>query len=94
MHPEPNNLFPGNAVNRAKIRAFCEIINSGIHPYQNQRVIDMLEKDHGVNGLKWRQHWILEVSKSWKKLFNRAILEGNFVSEIKSVQLMFVYTLK
>jgi len=32
-------LFPGDPVQKAKIRAFCEVINSGIHPYQNLKLI-------------------------------------------------------
>ena len=46
------NFYPGDAENRAKIRGFCEVINSGIHPYQNLRLVNRLEAQ-GVNKLKW-----------------------------------------
>lgn len=43
IQPNPYNLFPGTPVERAKIRAFCEVINSGIHPYQN---LKLMQKVH------------------------------------------------
>lgn len=39
IKPEPHNLYPGDAKQRALIRGFCEVINSGIHPYQNLKLI-------------------------------------------------------
>lgn len=42
VHPEPK-LFPGSSVHRAQIRGFCEVVNSGIHPYQNIRLLDKVE---------------------------------------------------
>lgn len=38
MHPE-KPLLPKDPVKKAKVRAFCEVINSGMHPYQNLRVL-------------------------------------------------------
>lgn len=43
IQPNPHNLFPGSPVDRAKMRAFCEVINSGIHPYQN---LKLMQKVH------------------------------------------------
>lgn len=43
IQPNPYNLFPGSPVERAKMRAFCEVINSGIHPYQN---LKLMQKVH------------------------------------------------
>jgi hypothetical protein len=42
VHPEPNNLFAGTPIKRAQIRGFCEVINSGIHPYQNLKLLEKL----------------------------------------------------
>jgi maleylacetoacetate isomerase len=42
-HPEVP-MLPKDAVTRARIRGFCEVINSGIHPYQNLRLLNRLEE--------------------------------------------------
>ena len=57
MHPTPNNLFPGDAYRKAKIRAFCETINCSIHPYQNLRLLQKLEEDYHTDKVKWVIHW-------------------------------------
>ena len=41
MHPEVP-LFPKDPVKKAQIRGFCEVINSGLHPYQNLRVLEKI----------------------------------------------------
>ena len=57
IKPEPYNLFPGDAKNRAQIRGFCEVINSGIHPYQNLKLIEQLHKEHKVDKVQWCKEW-------------------------------------
>jgi maleylacetoacetate isomerase len=59
-HPEPP-LLPGSAEERAKIRAFAQIIGCDIHPLQNLRVLNYLQTnfDQDQKGLnQWCQHWI------------------------------------
>ncbi len=58
VHPNPYNLFPGDAVQRAKIRAFCEVINSGIHPYQNLKLIQKVHNEFGASQKKWLVDWM------------------------------------
>jgi maleylacetoacetate isomerase len=56
--PEPNNLFPGNAEKRAHIRGLCEVINSGIHPYVNLRLLEKIDKDFGASRKEWATFWL------------------------------------
>jgi maleylacetoacetate isomerase len=58
LHPHPNDLFPGSPIQRAQIRGFCEVINSGVHPYQNLRLVEKLEKEFGVDKGKWLQELV------------------------------------
>ena len=58
VHPEPNNLFPGGPLLRAKIRGFAEVVNSGIHPLQNLKLLEKVEKDYGANRKEFAIFWI------------------------------------
>lgn len=59
-HPEPP-LLPTTALGRAKVRQLAEVVNSGIQPVQNLRVMQKLGRDHGwekPDQLAWSRHWI------------------------------------
>jgi len=59
-HPEPK-LLPGDAVQRAKIRAFSQVIACEIHPLQNLRVLQYLKGELGQDQAgadTWCQRWI------------------------------------
>ena len=36
-------LMPKDPIKKAQVRAFCEVINAGIHPYQNLRLLEKVE---------------------------------------------------
>lgn len=53
-------LFPKDAYLRARIRQFCEVINSFMHPMGNLKTLQYLEKNHGYSQdqkEQWVQHW-------------------------------------
>jgi len=54
--PEPQLLFQ-DPYERAKIRGFCEMINSGIQPITNLSVLKWLESNN-VNSMEWAQYWL------------------------------------
>jgi len=59
--PEPA-LLPGDALHRARIRAFALAIACDIHPLNNLRVLQRLTRAHGqtqeaIDG--WYRHWIM-----------------------------------
>lgn len=51
-HPEPA-LLPRDPVQRAKARQLAEMVNSGIQPLQNLRVLVALQSTYGVDRLVW-----------------------------------------
>lgn len=56
-------LFPATPKDGAVVRQICEIINSGIQPIQNLKVLQKLEKDFSATQeIKnaWAKHWITE----------------------------------
>lgn len=57
---EGPDLFPKDPYQKAKVRQFCENINSFIHPISNLKVLQYLEKKHGYSQEEkenWVQHW-------------------------------------
>lgn len=55
-HPSPQ-LMPGDAFERAHIRALCEIINAGTQPIQNLPVLDFFS-DEDEKRREWAQYFI------------------------------------
>lgn len=55
-YPTPA-LYPGNPLQRARIRQLVEIINSATQPLQNLNVTQ-LHSPNGEDQKKWNQHWI------------------------------------
>jgi maleylacetoacetate isomerase/maleylpyruvate isomerase len=58
--PEPA-LLPGNAAERARIRAIAQAIACDIHPLNNTRVLQYLSRELGVSEEQktaWYRHWI------------------------------------
>lgn len=68
--PNPS-LFPKDSQKRAKIRQFCENINSFLHPLSNLKVLKYLEETHGYDQKQkevWINHWYqkgLVALESW-----------------------------
>lgn len=56
-------LLPKNAYTKARVRQFCEVINSFMHPMGNLKTLQYLEKNHGYTldqKENWVQHWALQ----------------------------------
>ena len=68
--PSPS-LFPKDSQKRAKIRQFCENINSFMHPLANLKVLKYLEDNHQYDQKQkevWINHWYqigLVALESW-----------------------------
>ena len=59
-HPEPA-LMPSDALGRARVRALAQAIACEIHPLNNLRVLQYLERDLKVDEAtkaNWYRHWI------------------------------------
>lgn len=60
-HPETHRLLPGNALQRAHIRALALSIACDIHPLNNLRVLGYLKNELAVSEEQkaaWYRHWI------------------------------------
>ena len=62
IHPEPR-LLPGSARDRATVRGMALAIACDIHPLDNTRVLQYLERELHVDQAgrdEWYRHWIRE----------------------------------
>lgn len=60
INPSPR-LFPENAQQRALVLQACEIVNSGVQPLHNLRVLKKIQKDFNVGEAetnRWATEWI------------------------------------
>ena len=62
LHPAPP-LFPSTSRDRARVRALALTVACDIHPLNNLRVMQYLERELGVaeaQRLAWMRHWMAE----------------------------------
>lgn len=61
--PDGPALLPRELAERARVRAFCNVIVSDTHPLNNLRVLKYLENDLGIAAearKAWYHHWMAE----------------------------------
>ncbi len=80
MHPDPA-LLPGDAADRAELRAFALAIAADIHPLNNLRVLKYLKEPLGhqqatIDG--WYRHWVEEGLNACERLVTRGGRRGPY----------------
>ncbi len=73
QYPTPA-LLPEGPLERARVRQMTEVINSGIQPIQNLRVMQRLGRDFGLeksDQMRWSKGWIDSGFKAFDALVNR-----------------------
>ena len=74
-------LLPGDALQRARIRAFALAIACDIHPLDNLRVLRRLKRVHGQEQAAiddWYRHWIAVGLPALEDMLARGSGEGPF----------------
>lgn len=67
-------LLPSDPVQRARVRQLAEVVNSGIQPVQNLRVLQKLGRDWNADDAArahWARHWIELGLEALEKLLER-----------------------
>lgn len=62
LHPAPP-LLPSSSRDRARVRALAQTVACDIHPLNNLRVMQYLERELGADEaqrLSWMRHWMAE----------------------------------
>lgn len=78
--PDPP-LLPATARDRARARAIAQAIACDIHPLNNLRVLQYLERDLGVplpEREKWIRHWICEGLSAIENLLAEHLSTGTY----------------
>lgn len=72
-------LFPSIPFDASEVRQICEIVNSGIQPLQNLKVLQKIERDFNGNQdtkNKWAHYWIQDGFMALEKVLLK--LAGNY----------------
>ncbi len=80
VFPEPR-LLPSDFFLRAQIRQFCENINSFIHPVNNLKILQYLEKMHNYDPPRkeqWIQHWTHTGLRTLQRIILDSEMHGDF----------------
>ena len=79
-YPQPC-LLPSDLKTRSFVRQLCQIIACDIHPLNNLRVLNYLEKDLGVTAddkSEWYHFWIRSGFKAYEELLERHDIQGSY----------------
>lgn len=79
-YPEPR-LLPADVAGRARVRALSQSIACDIHPLNNLRVLQYLERALKVDEAaknRWYQHWILLGFAALETLLHDSAYAGDF----------------
>ncbi|MBC7421535.1 MAG: maleylacetoacetate isomerase [Bdellovibrio sp.] len=91
--PDTYQLRPADIFLRAKVRQVCENVNSDIHPLQNLKVMQYLEKTHGYSQEdknRWAQMWSEKGFAAIEKIIESTAKNFCFGNEITAADLFVV----
>lgn len=72
-YPETVAVLPSTARERARVRALAQVVACDIHPLNNLRVVQFLERDFSTPAVerdRWTRHWITEGFSSIEAILN------------------------
>lgn len=90
--PQPV-LFPQDPQDRARVIQLCEMINSGIQPLQNLKVLNELEKRFGLDQSQrneWVVHWIQKGFEGFEQLLQKTAGQFCFGDNVTAADLYLV----
>lgn len=86
-------LFPSTPLERAKVVQLCEVINSGIQPLQNLKVLRELEASFGQSKAdteRWLRHWITDGFKNLEQMLSKTAGTYSYGGQVTAVDLFLV----
>ncbi len=91
--PQSYQLLPQDPYLKAKVRQVCENINSDVHPYQNLKLMNYLEKKHHFTGdqkTEWAQKWIHDGLSATDKIVSTSFSTYAFGDQVTAADLFIV----
>jgi maleylpyruvate isomerase len=92
LYPSPK-LFPSSAKDLARVVQICETVNCGMHPLQNLKVLQELEKRFGANQEakdQWVQHWMTKGLEGLERILVTTAGTYAYGGEITAADLFIV----
>lgn len=92
VFPEPR-IYPRDAYARAKVRQFCENINSYLHPLGNLKVLKHLETRYGASQADkeaWIAHWYAPGFTALEKMLQESAGDYCFGGEITAADFCLI----
>lgn len=74
-------LLPADAAGRARVRSLAQLVAADIHPLNNLRVLQWLERHGGLDGPQreaWYRHWVVEGLGALEARLQREAGTGRF----------------
>lgn len=93
LFPEVSPLFPSDLFDKAKVRQLCETINADIHPLQNLKVIQYLEKHLNMTVEQknlWLNKWISEGLTAAEKIIEAYAGKFCFGNSVTAADLFLI----
>ena len=75
-------IYPSDPVLRQKVRAICELVNSGIQPLQNPGILNKVDKEFGHDSKAFAIHFNLEGFKALETMLSKTAGKYCFGDEI------------
>lgn len=88
-----NPLFPKDPFKKARVRQFCENINSFMHPLSNLKVLQYLEKNHQYDQDKkdeWVSHWVTKGFQALESILKKEGGKYCFGNEVSAADMFLI----
>ena len=86
--PKPK-LIPGDSFERARIRQLAQIINAGIQPIQNLKVMVLYSEEQEKRN-EWSRHWIREGFRAYEALVKKTAGKFSMGDQITMADLFLI----
>lgn len=81
-------LLPKDPIKKAQIRGFCEVVNSGMHPYQNLRLLEVVGNDQ-ASRIKFGAEWVNRGMKTFEAMLAKTKGKYCFGDEVTLADAFF-----
>lgn len=78
-YPGTHALLPSTVRERARVRGLAQVVGCDIHPLNNLRVMQFLERDFSTPAVereRWTRHWIVEGFRALEQMLEESASTG------------------
>ncbi len=78
-YPDTHPLLPSTVRERARARSLAQVVSCDIHPLNNLRVMQFLEREFSTPAVereRWTRHWIIEGFRALEQMLGESASTG------------------